>query len=123
MVFLYYDDDDYSQGYRQLKDTFRALTKDDTLQPYMSEHDFRSSNNGDSIGYNTDDFDIGYQKNFESAQPIKVEFKLSENIPAGIYGYTLILTKRKVSISSDGQRMFDLAQIYFFHNIIFSFHC
>ena len=49
-----------------------------------------------------------YQKNFENAQPVKVEFKISENIPAGINGYALVLTKRLASISSDGQRRFDL---------------
>ena len=53
-------------------------------------------------------FDIRYQKNFESAQPIKVEIKFSDKIPAGIYGYALVLTINLVSISSDGQRMFDL---------------
>ena len=41
-------------------------------------------------------------------QPVKVEFKFSENIPGGIYGYALVLTNRLASISSDGQRMFDL---------------
>ena len=49
-----------------------------------------------------------YQKNFENAQPVKVEFKFSENIPAGIYGYGLVLTNRLASITSDGQRVFDL---------------
>ena len=74
-------------------------------------HDFRSTNNGDDIGYNLYVFDIRYQKNLKSAQPIKIEFKFSEKIPAGIYGYTLVLTKRLVSISSDGQRHFDLIQV------------
>ena len=32
-VLLKYDDDDYSQGYGQIKETFRALTKDDICQP------------------------------------------------------------------------------------------
>ena len=108
-ILLNYDDDDYSQGYGQIKEAFRALTKDDILQPYKTEADFRSSNNGNEIGYNIYAFDIRYQKNFENAQPVKVEFKFSENIAAGIYGYALVLTNRLVSITSDGQRMFDLA--------------
>ena len=107
-IILNYDDDDYSQGYGQIKEAFRALTKDDILQPYISENDFRSSNNNNDIGYNIYAFDIRYQKNFENAQPVKVEFKFSENIDAGIYGYALVLTNRLISISSDGQRMFDL---------------
>ena len=107
-ILLNYNDDDYNQGYGQIKEAFRALTKDDILQPYISDHDFRSSNNNDDIGYNLYVFDILYQKDFENAHPIKVEFKFDQPIPAGIYGYALVLTNKKISISSDGQRHFDL---------------
>ena len=107
-ILLNYEDDDYSQGYGQIKEAFRSLTKDDILKPYKSEDDLRSSNEGNNIGYNIYAFDIRYQKNFEDSQPIKVAFKFSENIAAGIYGYTLVLTNRLASITSDGQRMFDL---------------
>ena len=105
---LNYEDDDYSQGYGQIKDAFKALTKDNILQPYISDHDFKSSNAGNDIGYNIYAFDIRYQKIFENAQPVKVEFKFSENIVGGIYGYALLLKNRLVSITSDGQGMFDL---------------
>ena len=108
-ILLNYNDDDYSQGYGQIKEAFKALTKDNLLQPYISDHDFRSSNDdGDGIGYNIYAFDIRYQKDFKSSQPIKVEFKFDRVIPAGIYGYALVLTNRLISISSDGDRMFDL---------------
>ena len=107
-ILLNYDDDDYSQGYGLIEEAFKALTKDDILKPYISEDDFRSSNEGNNIGYNIYAFDIRYQKNFENAQPVKVEFKFSEYIPAWIYGHALVLTNRLASISSDGQRMFDL---------------
>ena len=107
-ILLNFDDDNYSQGYGLIQEAFRALTKDDILQPYITEDDFRSSNEGNNIGYNIYAFDIRYQKNFENAQPVKVEIKFSENIPAGIYGYALVLTNKLISITSDGQRMFDL---------------
>ena len=107
-ILLNYDDDDYSQGYGLKKEAFKALTKDDILLPYISEDDFRLSNEANNIGYNIYAFDIRYQKNFENAQPVKIEFKFSENIAAGIYGYALVLTNRLISITSDGQRMFDL---------------
>ena len=83
-ILLNYEDDDYSQGYGQIKEAFRALTKDNILQPYISDHDFKSSNDGNDIGYNIHAFDIRYQKIFENAQPVKVELKFSENIPGGI---------------------------------------
>ena len=65
---------DYSQGYGQVKEAFKALSKDNILQPKKSEHNFGSSNDDNDIGYNTYAFDIRYQKIFESSQPIKVEF-------------------------------------------------
>ena len=82
--------------------------KDNILQPYISDKDFRSSNDGDNIGYTIYAFHMRYKKNFESSQPIKVEFKFDGVIPSGIYGYALVLTNRLIGISSDGQRMFDL---------------
>ena len=110
-ILLNHDDDDYSQGYGQIKEALKVLTKDDILKPYISEDDFRSSNEGNNIGYNIYAFDIRYQEKFENAQPVKVELKFSESIPAGIYGYALVLTNRLASITSDGQRMFDLSYV------------
>ena len=107
-ILLNYNDDNYSQGYGQTREAFKALTKDNLLQQYISDNDFRSPNDGDNIGYNIYAFDIRYHKNFESSQPIKVEFKFDGVVPAVIYGYALVLTNRLISISSDGQRMFDL---------------
>ena len=107
-ILINYNEDDYSQGYGLSKQAFKDLTKDNILQPYISESDFRSSNDGDNIGYNIYAFDIRYQKNFESSQPIKVEFKFDGVVPARIYGYALVLTNKLISISSDRQRMFDL---------------
>ena len=76
-ILLSYDDDDYSQGYHQIKEAFKALTQDDILQPYISEADFRISNvAANDIGYNLYVFDTRNQKNFTTSQPIKVEFKI-----------------------------------------------
>ena len=76
-ILLNYDDDDYSQGYGQIKEAFKAVTKYDILKPYITEDDFRSSNESNKIGYNIYAFDIRYQKNFENSQPVKIEFKFS----------------------------------------------
>ena len=107
-ILLNYNDDDYNQGYGLIKQAFKDLTKDNILEPYISDNDFRSSNDVDNIGYNIYAFDVRYQKNFESSQPTKVEYKFDGVVPAGIYGYALVLTNNLISISSDGQRMFDL---------------
>ena len=42
-ILLNYIDDDYSEGYGQIKEAFRALTKDDILQPYNSDDNIRIS--------------------------------------------------------------------------------
>ena len=47
---LNYDDDDSSQGYGQIKEAFKSLTKDDILQPYIFDVDFRSSNERNVLG-------------------------------------------------------------------------
>ena len=39
-ILFNFDDDDYSQGYGQIKEAFKALTQGDILQPHISEHDF-----------------------------------------------------------------------------------
>ena len=71
-ILLNYDDDDYSQGYHQIKEAFRALTKDDILQPYISEADFRRPNvAANDIGYSLYGFDIRYQKNLQILNQIK----------------------------------------------------
>ena len=57
-ILLNYTDDDYSQGYGQIREAFKALTKDNLFRQYISEHDFRSSNDGNKSGYNIYAFDI-----------------------------------------------------------------
>ena len=86
-IFLNYEDDDYAQGYHQIKEAFKALTKDNILQPYISEEDFRSSNAAvNDVGYNLYFFDIGYQKDYTISQPIKLEFKFNGVIPNDMNG-------------------------------------
>ena len=108
-ILLNYDEDDYSQGYHQIKEAFKVLTKDDVLQPYISQEDFRSSNAAaNDVGYNLYVFDIRYQKDYTASQPIKVEFKFDGVVPNNVNGYALVLTNKLIFLSSDSQRMFDL---------------
>ena len=101
-LLLNYDDDDYSQRYTQIKEVFRALKKDDVLQPYISDDAFRASNTRvDKVGYNLYVFDIRYQQNFTAAQPIKVEFKFNGVVPIGVKVYAVVLSNKLVSKTSD----------------------
>ena len=86
-ILLNSDDDDSSQAYGQIKEAFRALTKDDILQPCKSVHDFRSSKvtAGDG-GYNLNGFEMRYQQNFKASQPVKQEFNFDGCVPNDING-------------------------------------
>ena len=97
-ILFYYDKEGYFQGYGKIREAFKALTKDNIVQPYISDNDVRSSNNNNDIGFNLYVFDIPHQKNLESAQPIELQFSFSKNIDAGVYGYALVLTNELVSI-------------------------
>ena len=57
-LLLNYNADDYSQAYGQITELCKPLTKNNILQLYISGDDFRSSNDGDNIGYNNRAFDI-----------------------------------------------------------------
>ena len=58
-ILLNYNDDNSSQGHGQIKEAFKALTKDNILQPYISENDFRSSKDHNNIGHTISVFDMG----------------------------------------------------------------
>ena len=108
-IILNYDDDDYSQGFAQIKNVFRALTKEDILQPYNSLNKFRSSNvRADDDGYNLYDFDIRYRQNYTASEPTKVQFKFNRVVPNDVKRYALVLTNKLISIICDRQRQFDL---------------
>ena len=102
-ILLNYDDYDYSQWYHQIKKALKILTKDDILQPYISEQDFRPSNKRvDDVGCNLYVFDIRYQKNLQLLNRlIKVQIKFHGVVHKFIIGYALVLTNKLVSISSD----------------------
>ena len=108
-VILFYDDDDCSQGYCQVKEAFTALSKYDILQPYISDDDFRSSNvRVVAIGYTLYVFDIQYQQSLTFSQPFKVDFNFYGIVPNEINGHALLLKNKMVCVNSDGQRRFDL---------------
>ena len=61
-TILSYADHDYSQSFNQTKEAFRALTREDLVQPYKSVYDFRSPSHGIDAGNNFYVFEICYQK-------------------------------------------------------------
>ena len=107
-IMLYYNEGDYSQGSGRIEEAYKGLTKDDIHQPYISHLDFGSSIEGKVVGYNSYLFHIQLRKNFTASQPIKVEFKFKGVVPNNIKGYSLVITIKLISVSSDGQKHFDL---------------
>ena len=96
-ILLKYEYDDYSQGNGQIKDAFRALTKDDILKPFISDHDFRSTIVNDdgeivkSVGYILHLFDKGYQKFWKVLNHLKYSLYYSKMVLVVYVVYMFIL--------------------------------
>ena len=72
------------------------------LSPFIDIHKFRTN-------YKFFVFDLSKQNDNIASQPIRLEFKFNAAIDvADFIAYALVLTPKLISISSDGQRHFDL---------------
>ena len=70
-ILLIYDEN-YSQCYAQIKEAFRALTKNHILQPYILDDNFRSSIvRDDDFGCNLFVFDKRFRKTLEILNLLK----------------------------------------------------
>ena len=91
---------------------FRLLAKGKSLQPYITQKDFVTSNNFPEIitGFDLYVFDICHHQEFSSAQLIKLrlDFKPPVEAATNLIGYAPLLTKEINSIGRDGQRQFEL---------------
>ena len=111
-IYCTYAIDKYSKAYGEIVSWFRLLANDNILQPYLTQKNFIASTNylDDNAGFNIYVFDIRHYQDYSSAQPTKVGFDSRPAIPAGnnLIGYALLLTNKLVSLSSDGQKQFDM---------------
>ena len=117
--------DKYSQAFGEIVSCFRHFAKAKILQPYVTQKDFITSNNytDGNPGYKLYVFDFRHHQDYSSHQPIKVRFDFRPAVLAATnsFGYALLLTNKLVSVSSDGQRQFDLILVIisFFNTSIF----
>ena len=96
-----YDHDKYDQAYSEIENFYQLKSETNLLNPFIDLHKFRS--------YNFYKFDLSKQKDHIASQPIRLEFEFSAAFAVANYiAYALILTPKLISISSDGQRHFDL---------------
>ena len=97
-----YDRDKYDQAYSEVENFYLLKSETNLLNPFIDLHKFRTN-------YNFYVFDLSKQKDNTASQPIRLEFKLNAAIDVADYiAYALVLTPKLISISSDGQRHFDL---------------
>ena len=97
-----YDRDKYDQAYSEIENFFLLKSETNLLSPFIDLHKFRTN-------YNFYVFDLSKQKDPIGSQPIRLEFKFNAAIDVADYiAYALVLTPKLISISSDGQRHFDL---------------
>ena len=97
-----YDRDKYDQAYSEIESFYLLKSETNLLNPFIDLHKFRTN-------YNFYVFGLSKQKDNIASQPIRLEFKFSAAIDVADYiAYALFLTPKLISISSDGQRHFDL---------------
>ena len=84
-----------------IENFYQLKSETNLFTPFIDLHKFRS--------YSFYVFDFSKQKVHIAYQPIRLEFKLSAVFSEANYiAYALVLTPNLISISSDGQRHFDL---------------
>ena len=97
-----YDREKYDQAYCEIENFYLLKSETNLLNPFIDLHKFRTN-------YNFYVFDLSKQKYNIASQHIRLEFKFSAAIDVADYiAYALVLTPKLISISSDGQRHFDL---------------
>ena len=97
-----YDRDKYDQAYSKIENFHILHSECNLLNPLIDLHKFRRS-------FNFYVFDLSKQKDQIASQPIRLEIKFNAAFGAADYmAYALVLTPKLISISSDGQRQFDL---------------
>ena len=97
-----YDRDKYDQAYFEIENFYHLNSETNLLNPFIDLHKFRTN-------YPLFVFDLSKQKDQIASQPIRLEFKFNAAIDVADYiAYALVLTPKLISISSEGQRHFDL---------------
>ena len=97
-----YDRDKYDQAYSEIENFYHLHSETSLINPFIDLNKFRTN-------YNFYVFDLSKQKDHIASQPIRLEFKF--NAALGVDEFiacALVLTPKLISISSDGQRHFDL---------------
>ena len=97
-----YDRNKYDQAYSEIENFHLLKSETNLLNPFIDLHKFRTN-------YNFYVFDLSKQKHKIASQPLRLEFKFNAaNNVADNIAYAVVLTPKLISISSDGQRHFDL---------------
>ena len=97
-----YNRDKYDQAYSESENFYHLNSETNLLNPFIDLNKFRTN-------YNFYVFDLSKQKDHIASQPIRLKFKFNAAIDVADYiAYALVLTPKLISISSDGQRHFDL---------------
>ena len=93
----------YNEPYNEIRRFYKDYIKGEG-SPNISFKDFKEL-------YNLWVFDLRNQKDNPSSQPISVDFKFRvgyDAVTANYQATALILSQKIISVSSDGQRQFDI---------------
>ena len=97
-----YDGDKFIQAYSEIENFYQLKGETNLLNPFIDLYKLRGS-------YKFYVFDLSKQKDHNASQPIRLDFKVSAAFSVADYiAHALVLTPNLISISIDGQRLFDL---------------
>ena len=98
-----YDCDNHDQAFYEIENFYDLHSETNLLNLFISLQKFRTSYNFFNV------FDLTKQKPPIASQPIRSEFQFSAAFGVADYvAHALVLTLKPISISSEGQRHFDL---------------
>ena len=90
-IRMNYGENNYIEPYREIKNFFKNVNEDETLNPFISQKDFFES-------YNLYVFDVRHQPPHISSQTIRVEFNFNAPVVATGYNvWCLISTNKLIS--------------------------
>ena len=98
---IYYGTNNYNEAFKEIvifnKD-YNGLPYN--IEPYKNQRTFKSS-------YRIQVFDTRYQNDHIGPQPIQFNFEFSASV-ADVICHALVLTRKDISVNSDGNKMVDI---------------
>ena len=95
-----YGTNNYNEAFKELLALIKTIMGYHNIKPYINHRTFKSN-------YRIYVFDTRYQRDHIGPQPIQLNFKFSAAV-ADVICHALVLTRKVISVNSDGNKMVDI---------------